>query len=131
MVTNFENLTVDSFAKMVGGILEDNVSDCNLCPFDKFCSTNEHVTCHSVVKKWANSKTSILDEVEKKYLKGVLAPWLKRKNHITIEKVCSSRKYLCINVMGEEINLPFFCSDEMYKGMEANKVYTVEELGLK
>lgn len=30
----------------------------------------------------------------------------------------------------ECINLPFFRKDEMYKGMEANKEYTLEELGL-
>ena len=130
-MNNFENLTVDSFAKMVGGILEENCSDCRLCPFDKFCATDESITCYAVAKKWANAKVSILDEVEKEYLKAVLAPWLKRKNHITIEKVCHSRNFLCINIMEEEINLPFFSSDKMYKGMKANKVYTVEELGLR
>lgn len=133
MVTNFERLTVDSLAEMVGGILENNVFDCGDCPFDEFCRNNDCVTCSATVKKWANAKTSTIDEVEKEYLKAVLAPWLKRKKTpITVTKVVEyERKYLRITVGDELVNLPYFYSDEMYKGMEASKIYTVEQLGLR
>ena len=44
------------------------------------------------------------------------------------------KQFIRIQLLGEEcsefINLPWFKPDTMYKGMELNKEYTLEEIGL-
>lgn len=78
-------------------------------------------------------KEEILDETEKRYLASVIKPF---KNKIeTIEKTIkigdSSLCYLNIYLKNDDIaNLPNFKKDSMYKGMEPERKYTLEELGL-
>lgn len=78
-------------------------------------------------------KEEILDETEKRYLASVIKPF---KNKIeTIEKTIkigdSSLCYLNIYIKNDDIaNLPNFKKDSMYKGMEPERKYTLEELGL-
>lgn len=78
----------------------------------------------------------ILDDVEKEYLSAVIKPF--RKHIINIRKIQNYR-YEFIEIMiyrtdegvsCEVISLPYFNKDKMYKGMEINKQYTLEELGL-
>lgn len=83
-------------------------------------------------------KPDVLDETEKEYLKTLLAPWLKLGNRerITVKKVELSREYyLDIDLSGmveDCVTLPNFPKTTgMYKGMVANRKYTVEELGLR
>lgn len=84
----------------------------------------------------ALKKSDILNETEKEYLSAVIKPF--RDKVIHIEKVeCPNYKFF-INIKinsalsetgYEDITLQFF-QNEMYKGMETNKEYTLEELGL-
>lgn len=83
-------------------------------------------------------KPDVLDETEKEYLKTFLAPWLKlgNKERIMVEKVELCREYyLAIDLSGvvvDSVALPNFLKTlNMYKGMVANRKYTVEELGLR
>ena len=71
-----------------------------------------------------------VDEVEKEYLSNVIKPW--REKTISIIKVrVNEDDFISIRLKnGEKVNLPWFKKSTMYKGMEANKVYTLEELGL-
>ena len=74
-------------------------------------------------------KPEILDETEKRYLRGVIRPF---RDEVTyIEKAnaydCS---FIRIATNEEDIVLPHFKADAMYKGMKTNKAYTLEELGL-
>lgn len=83
--------------------------------------------------EWANSeyKEPILDEAEKRYLKGVIRPF--RNMVLFIKKTCnySSCKWIEIAVEANRtIALPGFKNDEMYKGMKLEKEYTLEELGI-
>lgn len=75
-------------------------------------------------------KKEILDEAEKRYLSAVIRPF---KDRVTfIEKLNGWRGYY-ISIALEDhdgVNLPYFRSDEMYKGMEIGKEYSVKELGL-
>lgn len=79
--------------------------------------------------------TDVLDEVEKNYLSNVIKPFRNRVS--CIKKVEFHDKYfISIKIYSsfnlsqiECIDLPIFMSD-IYKGMEANKEYTLEELGL-
>lgn len=77
------------------------------------------------------SKSEILDEVEKRYLRNIIRPF---KNKV---KAISKRKgekedYIEIYMKREyeTFDLPCFKKGTMYKGMEEYKEYTLEELGV-
>ena len=74
-------------------------------------------------------KPEILDEVEKRYLRGVIRPFRDKVTYIEKANVydCS---FIRIATNEEDIVLPHFKADAMYKGMKTNKAYTLEELGL-
>ncbi len=78
----------------------------------------------------------ILDDTERKYLSGVIRPFRDRIIYITKEKIFSNIRHIEIltnsitGINSEEIKLPSFWEGTMYKGMELNKKYTLEELGL-
>ena len=78
------------------------------------------------------AKVEILDEVEKRYLRGVIRPF--RNNVEVIRKLFSPTKgkyYIQIRYKNESpTNLPYFESEEMYKNMKTDSFYTLEELGL-
>ena len=77
-------------------------------------------------------KQEILDEAEKRYLRGVIRPF--RDNVEIIRKLFLPTKekyFIQIRYKDEPpTNLPYFESKKMYKNMEDNKKYTLEELGL-
>lgn len=78
-------------------------------------------------------KPPILDDVEKAYLSAVIKPFRKDVEWIEkIERYDGKNEYIHITVKRNEdcCELPTFKKGTMYKGMEANKVYTLEELGL-
>lgn len=73
----------------------------------------------------------ILDDVEKEYLRALIKPF--RNRVIGIKKVTWDylREYIIFYINGEpSITLPFFKKYTMYKGMELDKDYILEELGL-
>ena len=72
----------------------------------------------------------ILTEKEKAYLSAVVKPFKGKVK--TVEKVSfgGEEEYLKILFEMDLMSLPFFAKGTMYKGMEANKAYTLEELGL-
>lgn len=75
-------------------------------------------------------KQEILDEIEKEYLSAVIKPfrdrveYIKKNYHIEYEYISIYIKNDC------NICFPSFKKGTMYKGMEQNKEYTLEELGL-
>lgn len=76
----------------------------------------------------------ILDEVEKRYLKGVIRPFRDkvktiRKTDITMND--KDNEYLTITLKEEpNMDFPNFEPNTMYKRMELYKEYTLDELGL-
>lgn len=74
----------------------------------------------------------ILDDAERRYLKGVIRPFRDRVTSICKGKdTTSKRECLTIFVSKyDRCNLPWFEAGTMYKGMEMYKEYTLEELGL-
>ena len=98
------------------------------------CERHTNLGCFNhILTKWANSeyKEPILDEAEKKYLRGVIRPF---KNMVVFIKKTwnySGCQWIEIAVEANKtIALPGFKKDEMYKGMKLEKEYTIEELGL-
>lgn len=77
-------------------------------------------------------KPEILDEVEKRYLNNVIRPFRDRVNNIRKVKsyINNKSEYIIISIGNENITLPYFEENAMYKGMRLNKEYTLEELGL-
>lgn len=78
----------------------------------------------------------ILDNVEKRYLEGVLKPF---KDKVMYLEKREEFGYQCIYFRfslptpeygNAESSLPYFEKDTMYKGMELNKQYILQELGL-
>lgn len=80
------------------------------------------------------SKPEILDEVEKRYLRGVIRPFKENVRFITKRRCwIDSTEYNDISICirnNSNIILPKFIANKMYKGMEMEKTYTLEELGL-
>ena len=74
----------------------------------------------------------ILDEKEKEYLSAVIKPF--RENIESVEKVesyYSENEHIHITMKNDDCcEFPAFESGTMYKGMEAEKRYTLEDLGL-
>ena len=77
-------------------------------------------------------KPPILDDVEKAYLSAVIKPFRKRIEYIekTDNYYVNGKQFLCIVLANDRCGLPNFKKGTMYKGMEVDKKYTLEELGL-
>lgn len=83
----------------------------------------------------------ILDDVEKEYLSNIIKPFRNKVIGITKYDYSTNGEYIHIKLKRtispvdyfiplESIDLPIFKRGIMYKGMEINKEYTLEELGL-
>lgn len=76
-------------------------------------------------------KPEILDKVEKKYLSEVIRPFREEVIDITkMKDFVRYRDFIRIQVGDEYMFLPRFEKDTMYKGLEYDKPYKPEELGL-
>lgn len=78
-------------------------------------------------------KPPILDDVEKAYLSAVIKPFRKDIKYIVKFKRYSNKKeyiYMTMKKDDDYCTLPVFEKGKMYKGMELDKAYTLEELGL-
>ena len=76
---------------------------------------------------------NILDEQERKYLKEVIRPFRDRVDNIQKSTTpFTDNCFIAITIDDgdDEIFLPYFDENEMYIGMEKDKEYTLEELGL-
>lgn len=90
---------------------------------------------------WENSpicfRQPVLDKVERRYLKTVFRPF--HKKIISVCKKSSSDEeieWLFLNLkplnnLEDYMTFPMFEAGTMYKNMELNKNYTLEELGIK
>lgn len=90
--------------------------------------------CGERVLKWLleEAKEPVLDDVEKEYLSAVIKPF--RKMISCIRKSKDPRKgknYIKIEFCdGDCMFFPNLSNNAMYKGMEVNKKYSLEELDL-
>lgn len=79
----------------------------------------------------AEYKPPVLDDVEKAYLSSVIKPFRNDVEYIEKRIFSTGAEYIRIYLTEDEtVNFPNFKRGTMYKGMEANKRYTLEELGL-
>lgn len=83
------------------------------------------------VLSWFFSEHKILDNTEKRYLRGVIGPFRNEVKSIR-KKIQTGEIYefILIELSFDILVLPRFEKGTMYKGMVTNKEYTCEELGL-
>ena len=74
----------------------------------------------------------ILDDVEKRYLFAVIRPFRKRVDSIMkiSDPLSYDKEYIFIKLDEDSFSLPYFTAGTMYQGMELERAYTLEELGL-
>jgi hypothetical protein len=74
----------------------------------------------------------ILDDEEKKYLRNIIKPFKDDINYIMKKDLLLNKYNITINVRkSDNIVLPNFdISSPMYKNMQPNKLYTLQELNL-
>lgn len=128
-------------------IVLDNMNICDIdgllrgvCTkeYRAFCEGFNCDGCKERFLKWLfeEAKEPILGNVEKEYLSAVIKPF--RKIIVTVYKhrLNNDFEYIAIRVKSlkedEEENMcfPAFKIGTMYKGMEIDKKYSLEELGL-
>lgn len=116
------------------------VGDCIDIACDNCLFYGKENKCLFMCKKWLNEEPiePILSDAEKRYLENVLRPFQDRVKFITKNRTNMHHEYLSMVVMTHHNNdkmttymeFPYFERETMYIGMEPNKVYTIEELGL-
>lgn len=119
-------------------ILNADQSDITCCVIDLFhngaCPENCK-DCKREAMTWLLSecKEPILDDVEKEYLQAIIKRFGREIKYIAkFKSACSeNRQYIHIGFYeGDGFSFPYFKANSMYKGMELNKAYTLQELGL-
>lgn len=93
---------------------------------------HNHLDYTSDVMEWMAQeyKPEPLDKVEKKYLSEVIRPFRKKVTAIRKIEARAGEEYISIFLKDDGMCLPCFKKDTMYKGLELEKRYTPEELGL-
>lgn len=78
----------------------------------------------------------ILDEAEREYLKTILKPFHEKVDYVVKfwehfdDGECYSKEYLFIKLYDGSFAFPSFDPGKMYSGMELDKKYKLDELGL-
>lgn len=97
---------------------KNHISDEDVCSLETFFD-------------WLCEEHQILDKEEKEYLSNVIRPFRGRSNFIKKSSCRNDNEVIIINFdNGIPLCFPTFRKGTMYKGMELDKPYTLEELGL-
>lgn len=109
--------------------------------FDKVktnCDSNIRSICWNTysrdILEWMSQpyKEPILNDTEREYLSAAIKPFRKMIAYIVKAQDFDDGKQ-CIRIIlqnGDGMHFPYLDDDAMYKGMEVNKEYSLEELGL-
>ena len=77
-------------------------------------------------------KEEVLDETERKYLADVIRPFRDKVKYIYKGQEWSNiKEFIHIELKEDALDLPYFKKGTMYKGMEIDRNYKLEELNLK
>lgn len=105
----------------------------NICKAFDIIKVERPAKYETVYERVEEEKKEILDKVEKNYLINVIKPFRKRVKFIRkIESLTFSaeKELLQIQLNDDEIVLPYFKKNTMYKGMKLDEDYSLEELGI-
>lgn len=112
----------------ISGELKIRKDDGNYCYYTiEMIAEVKRLTKYETIYK---REEPILDDKEKEYLGNLIRPF--KDKVILISKGENEKgQYIFIVSAGDEdIYLPYFIENTMYKNMKVNKDYTLEELGL-
>ena len=121
------------------GFLADNFGAISLTYFTEDLKDTNGLKEHDIVKVERpilyatvfERKEEILDEVEKRYLASVIKPFRHKIKSIMKRSEYGSLCYIKICIKNDDAAyFPCFKENSMYKGMEPNREYTLEELEL-
>lgn len=111
--------------------------------FDKVkknCDSNIRSCCWTTYTRdildWMSQpyKEPILEEDERNYLSNVIRPFKENVCTVYKRKFYSysglTYEYIVVKLRNDKWGFPKFVEGTMYKGMEVNKEYSLEELGL-
>lgn len=104
----------------------------------EYFSGDKGFTISSTLNKLLNgeykvAKMPILDDVEKRYLKGVIRPFRSDVEYIfRCENRSDKKEWIGIRFKSTlcEMYFPEYPAGTMYRGMVLNRKYSIEELGL-
>ena len=111
-------------------LTEENLEYLSSC--DHWFSISSTLNC-LLNGEYKVAKMPILDDVEKRYLKGVIRPF-----RDDVESICKcetyngKKEYLTISFFStvSDMYFPDYPMGTMYKDMVLNRKYSIEELGL-
>ena len=120
-----ENLTNCHLESSLRKLYGETVVCCNQTTCDE---------CKKRFGEWLleEAKEPVLDDVEKEYLSAVIKPFRKMIAYIVKAQDFDDGKQ-CIRIIlqnGDGMHFPYLDDDAMYKGMEVNKEYSLDELDL-
>lgn len=73
----------------------------------------------------------LLTQKEKKYLENVIKPFKDRVSGIEVNSFWYDKCWLAIHIFNDcKIEFPLFKKGTIYRGIELDRNYTLEELGL-
>ncbi len=132
-------LNIEKYKDVIPNMKQANIACCVRSLIKGKCIANCK-ECKKEALEWLTEeyKEPILDEAEKEYLSSVIKPFRSRVVRIC-KRDCSVDNYYIKIILkpidddsrAEHIELPEFKKDVMmYKGMKADKRYSLEELGL-
>lgn len=109
----------------INGLAETSLKDYNYSHGEKVVEVKRPVKYETIYK----APQEILDKEEKEYLSAVIKPF---KNKVVYIKKHTANRYEWIGISLDNgcFAFPDFDKGTMYKGMEPDKEYTLEELGL-
>ena len=111
-----------------------NLLKCNDCIFN--IKTKDNISCEDLAREWLEQEyvEPILNEAEKEFLSDFIKPIKDNVKGITKVSLIKNKECIIIDydVDGKvfHCNTPWVLSNNMLKGMELYKTYTLEELGL-
>lgn len=131
----------DVFAvnKKTGEVMRCACAKCYDCVFDNHRKFPTCTDCNERAMAWLEQEhiEPILNDAEKRYLENVIRPFKNRVKFIRKNVTTNKCAYICIDLYLYDdsgdldfFSLPYFDDEKMYTGMEKEKCYTLEELGL-
>ena len=140
MFTETERTILNALPKKYKCIFRDRYGNLRIGEgfdgIDNYLSISEFSHLFEDVKAGAEPicfRKSILDDVEREYLKAVFKPFASRIMYVKKIGRWKDKEYIKVlmeDPAGDSTCFPTFKAGTMYKGMKPNVIYTLEELGI-
>ena len=119
------HLLSDKFGSVLNNL--SNYNEYLIC-----CDNNVDLDIVKVERLIVFERKEVLNKKEKKYLSNIIKPFKNKIKYIVKRNIGDTQEYIAINFYDEidTFSLPCFDKNTMYKNMELNTYYTLEDLYL-